>query len=93
MIPQELAALFWDIKREDFDPAAHPDYTIGRILESGDEQAVAWLRRFFSEAQIKEVIRSERRLTRKSANFWALVYGIPAGQVAALRPPDEGVAS
>lgn len=88
MIPQELAALFWDIQREDFDPASHPHYTIGRILESGDEQAVAWLRRVFSEAQLREVLRSERRLTAKSANFWALVYGIPAEQVAALRPPD-----
>ncbi len=85
--------MFWDAKREDFDPAAHPDYTIARVLESGDERAAAWLRGFFSEAQIKKVIRSERRLTRKSANYWALIYGIPAGQVAALRPVDERVAS
>jgi hypothetical protein len=88
MIPQELAPLFWDVNREDFNPAAFPEYTIGRVLEYGDEKAVAWLKGAFSEAQIKEVIRCERRLSRKSANFWALLYQIPAEQVAALRPLD-----
>jgi hypothetical protein len=92
MIPQELAPLFWDVKREDFNPAAFGEYTIGRILEYGDEKAVAWLRGAFPEAQIKQVIRSERRLSRKSANFWALVYQIPAEQVAALRPGDRDAA-
>ena len=32
----------------------------------------------FSEPEILRVLRAERRLSRKSANFWALVYGIPA---------------
>jgi hypothetical protein len=31
------------------------------------------------------VIRRDRRLSRKSATFWALFYDIPAGEVAALR--------
>jgi hypothetical protein len=31
------------------------------------------------------VIRAERRLTRRSANFWALVYRIPPEEVAALK--------
>jgi len=34
---------------------------------------------------IKRVISNERRLSRKSANFWALAYGIPSDQVAALK--------
>ena len=46
--------------------------------------AVAWMRGMFSEVEIQRVLCTERRLTRKSANFWALVYRVPAGQVAAL---------
>lgn len=84
MIPNQLQVLFWDANRDSFDPAAYPDYTIFRVLEYGDEQAVAWMRGMFSEAEIRRVLCTERRLTRKSAHFWALVYGIPAGQVAAL---------
>jgi len=35
---------------------------------------------------IKRVISNERRLCRKSANFWALAYRIPSDQVAARKP-------
>lgn len=86
MIPQELHSLFWDINIENFDPTAYSDYTIARVLEFGDEQAVAWMKETFSEDEIKQVIRTERRLSRKSANFWALVYGIASRDVAALKP-------
>jgi hypothetical protein len=86
VIPQHLRVLFWDTNLDNFNPAAFPQYTIARVLEYGDGEAVAWLRGTFSEDQINEVIRTERRLSRKSANFWALVYRIPPEQVAALKP-------
>lgn len=91
MIPNDLRPLFWDIKPEEFDPARHPEYTIARILEYGDEKAVTWLRMVFSEGDIRQVIRTEARLSPRSANFWALVYRIPADQVAALSGKSENV--
>ena len=84
MVPKHLHAFFWDIKVDDFDPASYPDYTILRILEYGDEKAVAWLRETFSEVEITKTLRADRRLSRRSANFWALVYRIPPAEVAAL---------
>ena len=89
MLPQELHKLFWDINVETFDPTAYPQYAIGRVLEFGDERTVKWMKETFAESQITEVIRNERRLSRKSANFWALVYHIPADEVAALRPGND----
>ena len=86
MIPQHLHSLFWDVNLDNFNPTAYPDYTISRILELGDENAVKWMKKNFSEADIKRVIATEHRLSRKSANFWALVYGIAPNDVAALRP-------
>jgi hypothetical protein len=77
--------LFWDVSLDNFNPAAYPDYTIARVLEMGDEQAVKWMKENFSETDIKRVIATERRLSKKSANFWALVYGIAPEDVAALR--------
>jgi hypothetical protein len=76
--------LFWDVDADRLVPTAYPRYVIGRVLEWGDERAYAWLKEVFSEAEIREVIRSERRLTRRSANFWSLVYGISRDKVAAL---------
>ncbi|MDD5542728.1 MAG: hypothetical protein PHX83_06100 [Acidobacteriia bacterium] len=86
MIPQHLHSLFWDVNPDTFNPAAHPDYSIARVLEFGDERAIGWMREAFPEAEIKRVIRTERRLSRKSANFWALVYKISSDEVAALQP-------
>jgi hypothetical protein len=87
-VPEELAALFWDTDLSTFDPRAFPDYTIFRVLEHGDRPAIRWLSTLFSEEEIRRVVRSERRLTPKSATFWALVYGIPEDEVAALRDPQ-----
>jgi hypothetical protein len=85
MIPQYLHTLFWDTNLDNFDPLAFPTYTIGRILELGNLDAIAWLKDTLSETQIVEVLRTERRLSRRSANFWALVYGLSPNQVAALK--------
>ncbi len=84
VIPQHIRPLFWEIDADGFDPQSHPRYTIGRVLEWGDERAYAWLKEAFSEREIKNVILRERRLTRRSANFWSLVYGLPRDEVAAL---------
>ena len=85
MIPESLKPFFWDVKSETFDPEAYPAYTIGRLLELGDEKAISWLAETFTEDQIKEVIRTERRLSPKSANFWALLYEIPTEEIAAFK--------
>ncbi len=77
--------MFWDTDAETFDPTAYPVYAIERVLEYGDDNAVAWLRRTFTEAQIQDVLRTDRHLTPLSANFWALVFGVPAQEVASLR--------
>ncbi|PYV21789.1 MAG: hypothetical protein DMG27_19840, partial [Acidobacteria bacterium] len=72
MVPQHLRAFFWDTNLDNLDPVSYPNYTIARLLEYGNQAAVAWLRETFSEEMIKRVISNERRLSRKSANFWAL---------------------
>jgi hypothetical protein len=84
MIPSNLQTLFWDTNLDTFKPEAYPDYTIFRILEFGDEEAVTWMRRTFPESEVRRVLCAEHRLSRKSANYWALVYGIPSREVAAL---------
>lgn len=85
MIPRYLRPCFWDVDQSRFEPRDFPKYSIRRILEHGDGDAVAWLRTSFSDSEITDVIRNDRRLSSKSANFWALVFGIPTSQVKALR--------
>ena len=89
MIPRHLHSLFWDVNLESFNASAFSEYTIARVLEYGDDKAVAWMKSTFREPEIKRVVSTERRLSRKSANFWALVYGIAPQDVAALRPARQ----
>lgn len=84
MIPQHLRPLFWDINVETFEPRDYPVYTIERVLEHGDEEDVAWLIRVFSRDEIRDVLRTDRRLGARSATFWALFFGLPSREVAAL---------
>ena len=91
MVPNGLQTLFWDTNLTGFNPAAYPDYTILRVLEYGDGAAFAWLRETFAEEEIRRVLRTERRLSPKSATFWALVFGVPADEVAALQEQTSPV--
>jgi hypothetical protein len=84
-VPKNLEHLFWDVKIETFDPLEYSHYTISRVLEFGDEEAATWIKGIFSESEIKSVIKSDQRLSPKSANFWAIMFGIPLSQVAALK--------
>lgn len=84
MIPQEIEPYFWDIDTEIFEPRKYPKYTIFRILELGDEQAITWLKGLFSDDEIKTIIRTERRLSKKKATYWASVYQIAESEVSAF---------
>ena len=84
MVPAQVQTLFWDTDLSVFNPTSFPDYAIFRVLEFGDDKAVTWLRETFSTEEIRRVLSTERRLSPKSAKFWALIYGIPTNKVAAL---------
>ncbi len=76
-MPEALRLLFWDLDTQQLDPRAYPQYVIERVLEFGDRDAVTWMKHLFSEEQVVHVLRNSRRLSRRSANYWSLVYGIP----------------
>ena len=81
MIPDSVRPLFWDTNPDTFEPAAHPRYTIERVLEHGEDEHVAWLTRVFTTEQIRDVIRTDRRLSPRSATFWSLVFHLPAARI------------
>lgn len=84
MTPERLRTLFWDTNIESFEPKTYPRYTIERVLEHGDEEAVAWLLRLFTRDEVRAALRGGRRLSPRSATFWALVFEVPVEDVAAL---------
>jgi hypothetical protein len=91
MVPPHAHHLFWDTPLETFEPAEFPAYTIARALEHGTERDVAWVRDLLGDDAVRDVLRSDARLSRRSAHFWALCLGVPRDRVAALAPsPGHG---
>jgi hypothetical protein len=75
---------FWDVDPDTVDCSVHVVFVIERILESGDEDAIRWLFATYSRTQVVEVLQSTRRISRRSARFWANVLGVPTQDVSCL---------
>ena len=66
--------LFWDTDQA--DPVKHSAYIIERVLEYGREEDAQWLFRRYDRQTIAEVIGKSRRLSRKSRNYWGIIFGL-----------------
>ncbi len=75
-IPKYLIHLFWDVKIEKIDLKIHSKFVISRILNFGDERAIKWLKKEFSDNEIKSIIKNNRYLDKKTLNFLKLYYEI-----------------
>jgi hypothetical protein len=84
VLPEAVRGLFSDVDLSTFEPTKYPKYTIERVLELGDELAVAWMRGLFPPATITQVLRTSRHLTPRSANFWGLIFDVPRDEIAVL---------
>lgn len=81
--------LFWDVDPKTIDASRHARYVIERILDLGNLHDVQWLRGRYPEEKIKDVVCTSRRLHKKSANFWRLIYRIPLTQIRCLHPASR----
>ena len=85
-----MRSRFWDVDLATVDLLAHQSYVVERVLELGDRAETQWLREHYSEDAITTVLRSSRRLSARSANFWALVFNVPRHEVLALSRAHDG---
>lgn len=85
-IPRSLYRYFWDVNVKKIDPSKKSIFVINRLLDKGDDNAVRYVRKNFSEEQIKEAFTSYRDFNYKVGNFWATFLGIPKEEVLCLQP-------
>lgn len=84
-LPKFLEKYFWDV---DFGKVSLQKFRldiIRRILNYGDEKAVAWMFKNFKTAEMKYAVSHLRGYSRKSANYWAFVLGLPKEEVLCLK--------
>jgi hypothetical protein len=76
MLPPTLKRFFWDTPFEAIDRNANKSYIISRLLELGDEAAIAWLQRHYSRDDLRRVTTTSRDLSQKSRNYWKFKFHV-----------------
>jgi len=84
-LPPFLKKYFWDVDFEKLNPHKYPYFVIERILEYGDDKPAKWMLRHFNRAELKQTLSKRRGISRRSANYWALILGIPKNQILCLK--------
>lgn len=90
-LPKFLKEYFWDVDFNKLDFVERKIYILKRILEYGDEKAVAWMWKNFKKQEIRQSLTGFRSYSQKSANFWALILGVPKGKILCLRKHSPGL--
>jgi hypothetical protein len=83
-LPEHAYKYFWDIDPAELDVSQHPRYVIERLLEYGDFPELRWLFGQFSHLEIVETLQNSRKLSLRSASFWAQILNVPRRQVRCL---------
>ena len=84
-LPEFLHQYFWDTDPQVVDLKTNARYVIERILEYGQKDAVLWMEKRYSKRLISHVVQVSRALSPRSANYWAIKYGIDKGSVLCLQ--------
>ncbi len=79
--------LFWDVDPALLDLEKHFIFIIERILSLGRPKEIGWLLSIFPPGKIILVVKKSRKLSKKTANYWALHFGIPKEDVACFKRP------
>jgi hypothetical protein len=70
--PESFRKYFWDADWNDLNRNAevYKEFILCRIADKGDLEAVRWLVRRVSAAQIADTVARSRTVSEKSRNFW-----------------------
>jgi len=74
MFPRQIKKYFWDVDHRALNIKKYKKYIIERILELGDERAVSWMKKNFSEKDILRALKESRQISFLSSNYWNLVF-------------------
>lgn len=81
-LPRQTRRLFDGVELDLLAEPRHRGFVIGRLLEDGDGEDLRWLFSRFGEAEVREWLacRGARKLSARSAGFWALLLGVEPAQ-------------
>jgi hypothetical protein len=84
-LPPSLRTLFWDHDFARLTWESDRDLIVGRVLASGDWDAVQWLRRQLGTPALRDWLTRRRGagLSPRQLRFWQVILGLPRDVVDA----------
>lgn len=79
-IPGNHAQILWDVDEASISLEEHAEFLIGRVLASGSLAQVDWLRKYYGDKRIREVLVAPggvRHLSARDVQHWTVVLGLP----------------
>jgi len=82
-LPDFLRSLFWDVDFNRLNWDAHREYIAGRILESGNWNAIRWLWTTWGDDALRTYLlsRKGRGLSPPQLRYWQVVLDLPSDEV------------
>lgn len=75
-IPVWLYSLFWDVNPREVDLSRNSTLVIERVLNEGDQKALKWLFRTYTEDEIRQAVLHSRSLSLKTARCWQNYFNL-----------------
>lgn len=76
VLPDFFRDLFWDADFRSVDPEENCRFIIERVLNSGDQDHLAWIWGYYPLERIERVVRESRRLSPKTARCWQNYFSL-----------------
>ena len=86
-LPAYLKQYFWDVNFKDLDFWHNKTFILKRVLDRDNDKALKWLLKYYTKADIKELLLTTHDLSAKTANFWADILKIDRNKVPCLQKP------
>lgn len=80
-LPQFIHKYFWEVNPKNVDVDMQSHYIIERILEYGDMEDIKWIWKAYPKKAIIEAVKTSRAISKKTANYWAVILGIPKSKI------------
>jgi hypothetical protein len=86
-VPPKFHRYLWDVDLTQLDPIKHQTFIIERFLEYGDEAALKWLQQTYSKEDIIQILKSSRKISVKTGNFYAILYQLDPTELTCIQQP------
>jgi hypothetical protein len=86
-IPSFVSQYLWDVPNDKISVKNDSNFIIERVLEYGNLESLNWLNEKYKKDQITKVLKTSKKISPKSGNFFALYYGIDKNTLLCIQKP------